>query len=55
MAAALSSVDALKHAVQLTATAGEHVAKVVLQNLDEDGGSVDIGPGLLRVVVTKVV
>jgi hypothetical protein len=52
LSAGLSSMDPLEHTVQLTAMAGRHVAKVVLHNLD--GGSVDIGPGLLRVVVVKI-
>jgi hypothetical protein len=52
LSAGLSSMDPLEHTVQLTAMAGKHVAKVVLHNLD--GGSVDIGPGLLRVVVVKI-
>ena len=37
-----------------TATAGEDLVKVVLQNLDGGPGSVYIGPGLLRVVVMKI-
>ena len=58
VSAGLSSVDPLEHTVQLTATAGEHLVKVVLQNLDggpwPGGGNVDIGPGLLRVVLMKI-
>ena len=51
LSAGLSSMDPLEHTVQLTAMAGKHVAKVVLHNL---GDNVDIGPGLLRVVVAKI-
>ena len=54
VSAGLSSVDPLEHTVQLTATAGEDLVKVVLQNLDGGPGSVYIGPGLLRVVVMKI-
>jgi hypothetical protein len=47
----LSSVDAIKHTVQITATAAPDFVKVVLQNLASEAA--DIGPGLLRVHVHK--
>jgi hypothetical protein len=47
----LSSVDAIKHTVQITGTAGEAFVKVILQNLASDGA--DIAPGRLRVHVHK--
>ena len=53
LSAAITSLDVVEHTVQLTAIAGENVAKVVLQNLDER--SLDLAPGLLRVVVVKIV
>ena len=48
----LTSVNAIKYTVQLTATAAEDFVKVVMQNLANEG--VDIGSGVLRVVVTKM-
>ena len=55
VAVGLSSVNAMDDAVtvQLTATAGEDVAKVVLLNVG--GRAVDLPVGTLRLVVSKMV